>query len=77
MPSLPWISNNCPSLSPVRYASAKAAPILGEGGALSEVMAIAESAGNMDADGDGHVSAAEAMAFAKKLHNEASPMIAR
>jgi hypothetical protein len=40
-------------------------------------MAIAESAGNMDADGDGHVSAAEAMAFAQKLHNEASPMIAR
>lgn len=59
------------------YASAKAAPILGEGGALTEVMQIAENVGTMDADGDGHVSASEAMAFAQKLHVEASPMIAR
>ena len=40
-------------------------------------MKIADNVGSMDADGDGHVSAAEALAFAKRLHTEAAPMITR
>lgn len=57
--------------------ASKAAPILGEGGAVTQMLEIAENVGSMDADGDGHVSAQEALDFAKRLKNEASPMIAR
>eukprot|EP00041_Stephanoeca_diplocostata_P030988 m.951220 g.951220 ORF g.951220 m.951220 type:complete len:498 (+) comp23865_c0_seq2:82-1575(+) len=57
------------------YASAKAAPILGDGGAVTQAMNIVQDAGNMDADGDGHVSAKEALAFASRLKDEAAPLL--
>lgn len=38
-------------------------------------MNIVKDAGSMDADGDGHVSAQEALAFASRLKDEAAPLL--